>query len=163
MQNLYIVHECMFSTIRARSPSLYLRPAKHRQPHALRGVHTIQGANLSERRDLIDRLKYPSRGGQNLSARYKRLEKSRRGKEIYSQEIKDLVEGQNGPSPLQTVAVRQARRKIPVAFHGFVIPEAPRPPEPDGMYIHHSWVVAIYEGNHRMLYVWVCHMRARPI
>ena len=132
------IQECMFSTIRARSPGLYLCPAKHRQPHALRRIHTIQEANSSERRDLIDRLKYPSRGGQNLSARYKRLEKSRRGKEIYSQEIKDLAEGQNDPSPLQTVAVRQARRKIPVVFHGFVIPDAPRPPEPDGTFIHHS-------------------------
>jgi hypothetical protein len=76
----------------------------------------------------IERLKRPSRGGQNLSDRYRRLEKSLRVKEAFSGGIDDTTER-------TTVLVHGAKPRLSHAktFKGFRIPEEPKPPEPDGM------------------------------
>ena len=78
--------------------------------------------------------KEPARGGQDLARRYERLEKSLRGKELYQQEIGDLVEEAD---PLQSVAVARKRRNTAKTFMGFVVPQEPRPPGPDGACLSH--------------------------
>uniref|UniRef100_A0A8H7XP94 Oxidoreductase-like domain-containing protein n=1 Tax=Psilocybe cubensis TaxID=181762 RepID=A0A8H7XP94_PSICU len=67
----------------------------------------------------------PARGGQNLSDRYIRLEKSLRGKDTISREIDGLVH----PDP---ESPRSRRSQDPVRlFHGYVVPEEPKPPADD--------------------------------
>ncbi|KAH8101873.1 oxidoreductase-like protein [Cristinia sonorae] len=74
----------------------------------------------------VARKKHAVRGGQNLSSRYDRLEKSLRGKEGYDQRIADLKEeGSSLSSSGQTASVKKN------TFMGFVIPEKPKPPADD--------------------------------
>ncbi|KAJ6576062.1 oxidoreductase-like protein [Mycena vulgaris] len=80
----------------------------------------------------IQRLKNPTRGGQNLSLRYRRLEKSLRGKEALQRDIRsyesDVASGIG--DALSNVAqnqVNDASRYI----RGFEIPQRPKPPESD--------------------------------
>ena len=44
----------------------------------------------------VNERKYPSRGGQNLTQRFQRLERSFRGKDAYKQEITELKEDAEG-------------------------------------------------------------------
>jgi len=64
-----------------------------------------------------------SRGGQNLSDRYLRLEKALRGKEAYVGRTKELSELATTPAP--AVHVQET-------FHGFTVPQMPKPPADDG-------------------------------
>lgn len=82
----------------------------------------------------LDHRKRAFRGGQNLSDRYKRLEKSLRGKigrtdditrDISSTDDVDLT----SPTPVQAAAVGET-------FRGLVIPKEPKPPESDGTCIN---------------------------
>ncbi|CAA7268846.1 unnamed protein product [Cyclocybe aegerita] len=70
----------------------------------------------------------PARDGQNLSDRYVRLEKSLRGKEMFSKELDDLAET-NPPVPADLQPKKLA--KTTNTFHGFVVPEEPKPPADD--------------------------------
>ena len=73
--------------------------------------------------------KEPVRGGQNLSQRYERLEKSLRGKEAYGKEIQQLTQKSGTiQSPAEARRGGGAR-----TFMGFVVPEEPKPPGPDGV------------------------------
>lgn len=74
--------------------------------------------------------KYPTRGGQNLTDRFRRLEKSIRGKGAYEQEIVELVGDRQENEP-DGSRVRPAKRDVKT-FMGFAIPEEPKPPGPDG-------------------------------
>ncbi|KLO11829.1 hypothetical protein SCHPADRAFT_876344 [Schizopora paradoxa] len=78
----------------------------------------------------LQRLKHPGRGGQNLSARYARLERSLRGKEEYLGELEEYRATGEEPGGLGTA---RTTRKLPqqVLFRGFVVPEEPKAPEPD--------------------------------
>ena len=78
--------------------------------------------------------KEPARGGQNLTKRYERLEKSLRGKELYQQEIGDLVEEAD---PVRSVAAARKHRNTVKTFMGFVVPQEPKPPGPDGACLSH--------------------------
>ncbi|KIP09734.1 hypothetical protein PHLGIDRAFT_34249 [Phlebiopsis gigantea 11061_1 CR5-6] len=74
--------------------------------------------------------KYPTRGGQNLSARFQRLEKSVRGKGAYQRDIDVIASDRKENEPESGVRVRPARPEVNT-FMGFVVPEEPKPPEPD--------------------------------
>lgn len=73
--------------------------------------------------------KHPTRGGQDLSNRYKRLEKSLRGKGAYEQDISELKEDAEGA--ISSGEKIQRRRRKPKTFMGFIIPEQPKPPAED--------------------------------
>lgn len=84
----------------------------------------------------VDSHKYPSRGGQNLSLRFRRLERSLRGKGAYKQDITQLQEDAGGIAGGTTEGVQQVlkgRKNKPQMFMGFVIPDEPKPPADDGM------------------------------
>ncbi|TCD68397.1 hypothetical protein EIP91_010906 [Steccherinum ochraceum] len=74
----------------------------------------------------VARKKHPIRGGQNLSMRYGRLERSLRGKEGYDLRIAELKD--EGGLETHTSAPSTSNKKM---FMGFVIPEKPRPPADD--------------------------------
>jgi hypothetical protein len=75
-----------------------------------------------------ERLKLPAKGGQNLSKRYRRLEKSLRGKEALAQSIEEELSGKI-PSSQPFIGGKDDTEY----FRGFVIPKAPKVPESDGM------------------------------
>ncbi|KAJ8517401.1 hypothetical protein ONZ45_g5408 [Pleurotus djamor] len=78
--------------------------------------------------DQKDRIKHPARGGQNLSLRYARLEKSLREKLGLREQIEEFAL----PNvPGSVVTVPQTRKAPGEMFRGFLIPEKPSPPEPD--------------------------------
>ena len=85
----------------------------------------------------VDERKYPSRGGQNLTQRFQRLERSFRGKDAYKQEITELKEDAEGTTvDLATEDTQksiQGRKNKAQMFMGFVIPDEPKPPADDGM------------------------------
>jgi hypothetical protein len=99
----------------------------HRCP-VITSVYYFSHDAPSQHASVIERIKRPSRGGQNLSDRYHKLEKSLRGKEAFSREIDGMTRGNSRPGE---------RAKLPQdsvkMFAGFKIPEKPKPPEPDGM------------------------------
>ncbi|KAJ7888326.1 hypothetical protein B0H14DRAFT_2337286 [Mycena olivaceomarginata] len=77
----------------------------------------------------IERLKKPTRGGQNLSLRYRRLEQSLRGKEALQRDIisrePDIAVDFRDSSPTTPTG------KTKHYFHGRKIPQQPKPPEAD--------------------------------
>lgn len=95
-----------------------------------------QGAEkLDNTKKLLSR--YPrqqaARGGQNLSDRYLRLEKSLRGREALSKELDGYLQSS---SSISAVTQSNSRSSKPIqVFHGFEIPEEPNPPGDDGVLI----------------------------
>jgi hypothetical protein len=89
----------------------------------------------------IARLKNPTRGGQNLSLRYRRLEQSLRGKEALQRDIRaresDLAGGFRDP-PSQWQHIDTDRY-----FHGFEIPLKPKPPESDGAFLIYRFCASL--------------------
>ncbi|KAF8951070.1 oxidoreductase-like protein [Flammula alnicola] len=71
-----------------------------------------------------------SRGGQNLSDRYIRLEKSIRGKAALSKELEEFAESDSS-APASTQALLKSTAKPIRLFHGFQVPEEPKPPADD--------------------------------
>ncbi|KAL1741325.1 oxidoreductase-like protein, partial [Schizophyllum fasciatum] len=70
------------------------------------------------------------RGGQNLTDRYRRLERSVRSKQALQQDLDEYHEEEEehptveaGPAPQQGATTQ--------TFKGYVIPDEPRPPEAD--------------------------------
>ena len=72
-------------------------------------------------------VKVLSRGGQNLTDRYLRLEKALRGKEAYVEQTTELSELTTTPAPVVRVQEN---------FHGFPVPQMPKPPADDGTSSH---------------------------
>jgi len=72
----------------------------------------------------IERQKRPTRGGQNLSDRYRRLERSIRGKEVLKRLDQSLPRGLRYPSS-------SSRKDDAKTFRGFRIPEEPKSPGAD--------------------------------
>lgn len=95
----------------------------------------------------------PARGGQNLSERYKRLENAVRGREALTRSLEDLsneaVQGRTIPT-VSSIA-------IPI-FHGFQVPQKPKPPADDGMLFHSVSKISLTETL-RMLHVRLCRLR----
>ncbi|OCB86459.1 hypothetical protein A7U60_g6351 [Sanghuangporus baumii] len=105
----------------------------------------------------LERLKHPSRGGQDLANRYIRLERSLRGKEGYQREIEEFRDEEESLSANAGAGARDEKRKEntnvvkrrngkqPLVFMGYTIPEAPKPPGPDGcaVCVHDLYVEAL--------------------
>ncbi|KAI0827117.1 hypothetical protein BC628DRAFT_1371007 [Trametes gibbosa] len=87
----------------------------------------------------LSQLKRPNRGGQDLSKRYERLERSLRGKAAYDCEILDLTvqhsSHQDDVLYTSTEGTRKASthsgQKTQRIFKGYIIPEPPKPPAED--------------------------------
>lgn len=118
----------------------------------------------------LSQLKHPSRGGQDLSRRYERLERSLRGKNVYGREIEDFQRsGQvTDPAPYTsqektqqaTSSTGRSTRRI---FRGFVVPEAPKPPADDGARSTVYGSTFPLNSCVRMLHVRLCDMRLRSL
>lgn len=78
----------------------------------------------------IERLKKPTRGGQNLSQRYRRLEQSLRGKEALQKDI--LARESDVSGHLGDVSPSAQTKDANRYFQGLEIPRRPKPPESDG-------------------------------
>jgi len=76
-------------------------------------------------------LRKPTRGGQNLSERYKRLENSLRGKDSRSRGLEDITESNPTISGGVPYALKSNRSGRPI-IHGFPVPQEPQPPADDG-------------------------------
>jgi hypothetical protein len=98
-----------------------------------------------------------SRGGQNLSERFLRLEKTFWKKHDLGQTIPDTSR------PLTPIPPSTLQRPSNVkTYRGLVIPEVPKAPEPDGGSFT-SRRPPSFSQTCRMLHVWLCRMRARFI
>jgi hypothetical protein len=85
-------------------------------------------------------LKNPPRGGQNLSERYQRLERSLRGKEVLVKDIGELMphlvtdyEEKSKSNSVKVSSPSLSPKKGVEMFHGFEVPQEPREPESDGV------------------------------
>ena len=105
----------------------------------------------------IESQKRFSRGGQNLSERFLRLENTFPKKHDLGQTIPDTSR------PLTRIPPSTPQGPSNVkSFRGLVIPEVPKAPEPDGgSFI--SRRRPLFSQPCRMLHVWLRHMRARFI
>ncbi|KAK7463470.1 hypothetical protein VKT23_006819 [Stygiomarasmius scandens] len=86
--------------------------------------------NLLSLRSLsFEHRKRPSRGGQNFTDRYKRLEKSLRGKDAYASESDELRQSTlTGPTSGNS---SPGSPSSSVLFHGLTIPDKPQEPADD--------------------------------
>ena len=72
--------------------------------------------------------------GQNLSDRYLKLEKSLRGRELLSKQLDRYSQSSSSiPAVTQSNPLSPFSKPLQV-FHGFEIPEKPKPPADDGMF-----------------------------
>jgi hypothetical protein len=97
--------------------SLLARPTAFIASHAVRRYSYASAESIS-------RLKRPTRGGQNLTDRHRRLENSLRGKEARLKQIDHLTES--------STVVKHPVRRSASTFQDFVVPEEPKPPGPEG-------------------------------
>ena len=73
--------------------------------------------------------------GQNLSDRYLRLEKSLRGRVALSKELDGYSQNSSTiPAVTQSNPLSKSSSKRLQVFHGFEIPEEPKPPADDGVF-----------------------------
>ena len=97
-------------------------------------LRTPQTRSITSRstEDEITRLKKPSRGGRNLTERYRALERALRGKEAFARE-KELAHH----VPIISISVQDEnpRKESIETFHGFVVPQEPKPPADDGAFL----------------------------
>jgi hypothetical protein len=137
-------HPCMFGHRLTTIPSFL----KH-------AAYTIKFSRRSytQPSSPIELQKQFSRRGRNLSERFRRLEKRLSGKHNLTDASPPLA-----PALPHTPQKRSTVR----TFRGLVIPEVPKAPEPDGVHPRHC-VGPLFSHSHRMLYVWLCSMRARFI
>ncbi|EIN08801.1 hypothetical protein PUNSTDRAFT_68000 [Punctularia strigosozonata HHB-11173 SS5] len=77
----------------------------------------------------LDDHRRPVRGGQNLTERWRRLERATRGKEARREEL-DAMPASQGDDVSASTMVRHGRKQERT-FHGLVIPEQPKPPADD--------------------------------
>ena len=97
-------------------------------------LRTPQTRSITSRstEDEITRLKKPSRGGRNLTERYRALERALRGKEAFARG-KELAHH----VPIISISVQDenSRKETLETFHGFVVPQEPKPPADDGAFL----------------------------
>ena len=84
-------------------------------------------------KDEITRLKKSSRGGRNLSERYRALERALRGKETFTRGKEELAHH----VPIISISVQDEniRKESIETFHGLVVPQEPKPPADDGAFL----------------------------
>lgn len=116
---------CMFALALRRS---FLPPIRwvHHLPKGTTATPTAPGAPATN-----DTSKRPRRGGQNLSERYLRLERSLRQKAVQSAHIAATPGSARPPDAGELPRVKPAMPKVEM-FHGFIVPEEPQEPGPDG-------------------------------
>jgi len=94
---------------------------------------TPQTRSITSRstKDEITRLKKPSRGGRNLYERYRALERALRGKEAFARGKGELAHH----VPVISISVEDTnpKKESVETFHGFVVPQEPKPPADDGV------------------------------
>ena len=120
---------CLPRTLATRS-----QPAPWNNPSGPSSLPTVDV-------EQVINLKHPRRGGQDLSRRYQRLERSIRGKAEYGREIQGFQRAGEVPEPapftasetVQTTSTSQDKGNRRV-FRGLVIPERPKPPADDGTF-----------------------------
>ena len=100
-----------------------------------------------------------SRSGQNLSDRYIRLEKSFRPKEASLTELEATRD-----SVTSTARDQPFNKKSVELFHGFELPEAPKPPDDNGEFTL-QFVLSFWNLDccRRLLHVWLRRLRLRPL
>jgi hypothetical protein len=107
----------------------------------------------------IESQKRFSRGGQNLSERFLRLEKTFQKKYDPGQ----TIPGPDTSRPLTPIPPSTPQRRSNVKLlRGLIIPEVLKAPEPDGGSFT-SRRPPSFSQPCRMLHVWLCRMRARFI
>ncbi|KAI5118529.1 hypothetical protein M0805_009681 [Coniferiporia weirii] len=81
----------------------------------------------------LDRLKHSSRGGQDLTHRYTRLERALRGKQGYVRDLQNIADATPAhvTSTTTPASTRKLRQKQPLVFAGLTIPDEPQAPGPD--------------------------------
>ncbi|TBU31369.1 hypothetical protein BD311DRAFT_656785 [Dichomitus squalens] len=90
----------------------------------------------------LTHLKRRTRGGQNLTKRFKRLERAVRGKASYGRDIQELERSSAVPDPApytEEESTQQASSRTDTGagtntrriFRGFFVPEPPKPPADD--------------------------------
>ena len=121
-------HVSMFLTPRTR-----ILPILHLPTRSLI-LRTPQTWSITSRstKDEITRLKKASRGGRNLTERYRALERALRGKEAFARG-RDLAHH----VPIISISVQDEnlRKESVETFHGFVVPQEPKPPADDGVFL----------------------------
>jgi len=107
--------------------------------------------------------KRSSRGshGQNLSERFRRLEKIL-AKHNLNQTIIHATPQISQQPTLSLPTTSQRRQPTPATLRGLVIPEISKAPEPDGGCAH-PLVTASFLRYHRVLHVWLRRLRVRFI
>lgn len=131
-----------------------------------RSINNWSGAeHLDTNRRKLYRYQQNSGVGQNLSDRYLRLEKSLRGKKALPNELYGY--SHNSSSVIQSDPSSKSSSTKPLQiFHGFEIPEEPKPPADDGMFLFfflkpilNSPIILFLILSLRMLYVWMRSLR----
>ncbi|KAJ7463870.1 oxidoreductase-like protein [Mycena galericulata] len=115
------------------SSSPFFRP-RPRHSHSSRYPTLDADTRTSLDAGAIERLRNPTRGGQNLSLRYRRLEQSLRGKEALQRDMRareSESEYQEAPDFAGESGHGVATTKDANYFHGFKIPTRPKAPESD--------------------------------
>ncbi|KAF8189496.1 oxidoreductase-like protein [Mycena galopus ATCC 62051] len=77
----------------------------------------------------VERLKKANRGGQNLSARWRRLEQSLRGKEALQRDI--LARDPGVGADFRDTSPVAKTKGVNRYFRGLKVPQEPKPPESD--------------------------------
>jgi len=121
-------HVSMFLTSRTRTLPIFHLPTRSL---ILRTPHTRSITSRSTKNEII-RLKKPSRGGRNLSERYRALERALRGKEAFARGKGELAHH----VPVISISVEDtnSKKESVETFHGFVVPQEPKPPADDGVF-----------------------------
>jgi hypothetical protein len=123
-----------------------LRAHSFRRSTPCRTIHNLPKSNETQpvptRTAYADAPNRRTRGGQNLSARYRRLEASLREKGALAQAIADSpspTTGKDGSGSelkdLGELPRPPPRTEKVEMFRGFIVPEVPQEPGPEGMFI----------------------------
>lgn len=107
----------------------------------------------------VETPKRPARG-QNLSERFRRLEKMVLAKHNLNQTITQSPQVSQPPTLSLPTTSRQSTQ---TTFRGLVIPEIPKAPEPDGGRAHPATTASFLRTYYRVLHVWLRRLRVRFI
>ncbi|KAI0944949.1 hypothetical protein AcV7_001612 [Taiwanofungus camphoratus] len=133
-QHIACYSRCSLSTEAASSSSPPSPASLTRTPANLTPssfpASTAPRPNTLPRHVQIQQQKFPQRGGQNLTSRWRRLERSLRGKEAYGAQRQGLVDQAEGAGAVD-VAGAGGKGKELRTFMGLVIPDKPKEPQSD--------------------------------
>ena len=112
------------------------------------------------------RSKPTPRAGRNLGLRYHQLESSVRStiqKVALLEEATDTARSVEQYNSLSVSNESRAPREGMEMFHGLVVPQEPKPPESDGEFFAHSFILILILKRlvFRMLHVRMCNLRLR--